>query len=222
MDLLYPVRIASLVAYVLSTYMFFKASVLSYQDRGRNPITYVLLTLTIYASDPLRILFSTVPHRDVVSNLLTLLSLYLSIKALTSQRLRILIAYLGSFSLLIVTRPELALFYSVPTILLSIIIYSFHGGILLEFMSRLVLAKPRRLFLYVIGGRRFLLAISVMLFTLLFYEFIHWFFQQYRPLTVENSCLSSHELYITYFNSRPHKPLRMALIRFFDGLGQYM
>ena len=129
-DLLCPVRIASLLAYVLSAYIFFKVLTSLYQDisliaYALSRILSVFLTLTIYASNPVRVLFSVVPYRDVFSNLLTLLSLYLSIKTLTSRKLRFLIAYLGSLGLLIITRPELALLYSIPTILLIFTISSY-------------------------------------------------------------------------------------------------
>ncbi len=127
-DLIYPVRIASLLISVLSSYMFFKVLVSLYQSE--SPTTYILtralatlLTLSIYVTNPIRVLFSVVPYRDIFSNLLALLSLYLSIKAITSRELRFLIAYLGSLGLLFVTRPELTFLYSIPIILLTFIMY---------------------------------------------------------------------------------------------------
>jgi len=143
-DLIYPVRIASLLIYVLASYMFFKVLVSLYQNRSPTMLTLTrvlatLLTLSIYASNPIRVLFSVVPYRDVFANLLTLIVLYMGINALNTRRLRYFIMFLTVFFFSIITRPELALLYSIPTVLVIFIIllHIYKPNIFVKYETRL-------------------------------------------------------------------------------------
>jgi len=105
------VRVLSIITYAISGYIFFKNLILLYSD-GISMELAVLLTVLLYATDPLRLLLSTVPYRETFCNLLLLFYIYIYINALHLCVKRNMLIYLYLVYLIIlITRPELAFIY---------------------------------------------------------------------------------------------------------------
>jgi len=103
-------RILSIIIYAISGYIFFK-SLISLYDNGISIELAVLLTVFIYATNPLRLLLSTVPYREIFCNLLFLLYICTCINAIHSKRSLYIYSYLV-YLIILITRPELAFIYA--------------------------------------------------------------------------------------------------------------